>query len=268
MKLAYPFLTEETENPSLGFRGDPEEIFPLLKELGYDGIEPLVRNPNKIHTSSFEKFIHHFDLDVAAIGTGPVVSDDKLTFTAKDDSVRKEAQKRARGIVEFASLFGCPVNIGKLRGDIDGDQSEQSWQWLRQGIEQVCEHAEKYGIRIALEPQSKKVINNLNSTQQGLAFIREMDFENLFLMLDVYHMNLEDESIETSFREANGSFIYIHMADSNRQAPGKGNLNFQKIIQLLNELNYQGFMTPEIMQAPDSYREAKAAIDHLRLCGL
>ncbi|MFP3121864.1 sugar phosphate isomerase/epimerase [Ectobacillus funiculus] len=265
MKLAYPFLTKETESPLLGFRGNEEEIFPMLKELGYYGIELLVRDPKKLDTSLFDKLTHKFGLEVAAIGTGPVVSDDQLTFTAKDIDKRVGAVKRAKEIVEFASLFGCPVNIGKLRGDIDKDQPEQSWLWLRQGFEQVCEHAEKYGINIALEPQNKKVINNLNSTQQGLTFIQEMNIINLMLMLDVYHMNVEDKSIETSFIEANGHFIYIHIADSNRQAPGKGDLNFNQIINTLKIIGYKGFITPEIMQGSNNYEEAKAAIDYLTL---
>ncbi|MGG0453873.1 sugar phosphate isomerase/epimerase family protein [Priestia megaterium] len=268
MKLAYPFLTEETEKKLLGFKGNMEEVFPTLKDLGYIGIEPLVRNPRKINTSLFTKLVDKYNLEIAAIGTGPIVSDDQLTFTSNSANKRKAAVDRAKEVVEFASLFDCPINIGKLRGDIHKDQPEQSWLWLREGIEQICEHADKYKIKVALEPQNRKVINNLNTTQEALTFIQKINMSNLKLMLDIYHMYIEDLSIEESLIAAKDYFIYIHIADHNRKTPGKGTLDFNKIFQILKELNYEGFITPEILQELSSYEEAKSAFNYLSIINL
>jgi len=263
VKIAYPFGTPETQSPILGCRGKPEKVFPLLKELGYSGIELFVRNPKDFDASILTRQILQFGLEVVAVGTGPVVSDDGLTFSSGNARVRRDALERGKQIIEFASRFGCQVNVGKMRGDIDPAKPEHSWTWIRGGFLRMCEHAEKYHIPVTLEPQNRMVINNLNRTREALTFIREINLPNLMLMLDVYHMNLEDPSIAAAFIEARDLLHHVHFADSNRRAPGRGNLNFLEIGRVLKALNYSKWITVEINQASDSYREAKFAADYL-----
>ncbi len=90
--------------------------------------------------------------------------------------------------MEFAALFGCQVNIGKLRGEIRKECPDECRNWIREGFARVCAHADPYGVLITLEPQNRTVINSLNTTREGLAFVREMNLPNLMLMVDIYHM--------------------------------------------------------------------------------
>ena len=264
MKWAYPFGTPETEAPLLGVRGEPDVVFPRLKEWGYRALEPFVRDPKRFDAALFGKQANRYGLEIAAVGTGPVVSDDKLTFASSDAETRAAAVKRAKDIVDFASRFGSPVIIGKLRGEIDVHQPEQSWQWMREGFDQVCEYAERNGVVIAIEPQNQMVINNVNTTQEGIAFIQSANCASLKLMLDVHHMNMEDRSLALSFLEAKAHLVHMHIADSNRQAPGKGNMNFPEIIRMLKAMDYQHYCTLEIAQGADSLTTAKEAMDYLR----
>lgn len=264
IQLAYPFGTSETEAPLLGLRGDPETVFPALREMGYRAIEPFVRDPNRFDTALFSRQVRKFGLEVAAVGTGPVVSDDRLTFTAPEEEIRVAAIRRAMDMVEFASLFGCQVNIGKLRGEIRKECPEESWKQMREGFVQVCAHALRYGVLITLEPQNRSIINNLNTTREGIAFVRGMDLENLMLIADIYHMHLEDPSLAAGLIEAAPYLRHVHFADSNRRAPGRGSLNFAEIIRILKALRYDRFVTFEIAQGTDGLAEARFAADHLR----
>ncbi|WP_050184314.1 sugar phosphate isomerase/epimerase family protein [Domibacillus robiginosus] len=263
MKLAYPFLTEETKKPLLGYKGDIKDALSKLKGVGYSGVELLTRNPEEIDISMIHSLIQRLDLQIAAVGTGPVVSDDRLTFTAKNRETRAAAVERAKKIVDFASQFDCPVSIGKLRGEIDKENTDQSWAWMKEGFEQTCEYAQKVGIEVAIEPQSRTAMNNLHTTLDALSFLESMNLPNLKLMLDVYHMNIEGESTTESFKKSREQLIYLHIADSSRKAPGKGTFEFEKVIQSLISLNYKGFITPEINQGEDSYSEAKDAFEFL-----
>ncbi|MFD2215521.1 sugar phosphate isomerase/epimerase family protein [Metabacillus endolithicus] len=268
MKLAYPFGTKETMAPLLGYRGDEEEVFKLLKELGYSAVELFIRNPRLIDSSQFERSVIKTGIEIAGIGTGPVVSDDKLTFTDEEKVIRKEAVNRTKEIIEFASHFGKQVFVGKLRGNINKNNPDQSWKWMCESLEQICEHAEKYQVNVALEPQNSDVINNLNRTQEALRFVKDLNLPNLSLMLDVYHMNFEDQSISNNFFNAKDHFIHIHIADSNRQAPGNDKMNFKEIINTLRAINYSNYITLEISQGTSSYREAKASIEYLKTVGV
>ncbi|MFD0681144.1 MULTISPECIES: sugar phosphate isomerase/epimerase family protein [unclassified Paenibacillus] len=264
MKWSYPYATPETTLPILGYRGEADDVFPLLKELGYKGIEPFVRNPKDFDVKRFTKQLDKHGLEVAAVGTGPVVSEDKLTLSAADPAVREAAVNRAMEIVEFASLFGSQVSIGKLRGDLDIHQPQQSLSWIRGGLERICEHAERYSIRVTLEPQNKKNVNNLNTTKETIQFIHDLQIPNLKLMLDVYHMNEEDRSVTQGFWDGKELLTYVHAADTDRQPPGQGSFDYLKVLRMLQSLNYSGYITMEISQKPDSFEAAKSAVQHLQ----
>src|SRR5688572_21532426 len=109
MKLAYPIATPEVRSPILGLHGDPDEVLPALRDAGYDGIEPFVADPAKFSIEAWARAVEHNGLEVAAVGTGPVVSDDKLTFTDRDESARRAAIVRAKDVVRFAACLGAQV---------------------------------------------------------------------------------------------------------------------------------------------------------------
>jgi len=77
-----------------------------------------------------------------------------------------------------------------------------------------------------------------------------MGNEHFKLMVDLFHMNLEDKSIEESFIEAKPYLTHIHICDSNRLALGRGNLDFKKIIDIIKGIGYRGYISAEIIQFP------------------
>lgn len=263
MELAYVFGTKETNASVLGFRGEEDVIFSYLKESGYTAIEPFVRNPRLFDQLEFSKKVEGSGLKIATIGTGPMVSDDKLTFTNNDPIIRTEAVKRVKDIIDFASIFKVPVNIGKARGEVHEDLFIQSWQWMSDALNEVCEYADKCGIDIILEPQNKHIINNLNTTYETMNFINELRLPNLKLMVDVFHLAFEDYSIEKSLSLIKQQLLHVHIADSNRLAPGMGDFDFTYIIQQLESINYQGYLSLEVAEEKDRYKEAKEASEFL-----
>ncbi|WP_409304734.1 sugar phosphate isomerase/epimerase family protein [Peribacillus sp. SCS-155] len=262
MKLAYVYGTDDTIAPVLGARGNPDRIFPVLKECGYQAIEPFVRDPNSMNLSAFEKAVNRFGLDVAAIGTGPVVIDDAITFTDRDPDIRRAAVNRVKDIINFSSLFGAPINIGKMRGDIDEKQAHHSWKWMRECLLDVCEYADKCGINIMIEPQNIKNINNLNTALQAIDFIEMIGIPNLYLMVDIFHMSFEDNPI-SSLTKAKDKLSHIHLADSDRRSPGEGEFDFIPVIDTLKSLHYDAYLSLEVGYEKDRYEEAKRAAGFL-----
>ena len=84
------------------------------------------------------------------------------------------------------------------------------------------------------------------------------------LMPDVFHMNIEDVGIEKTLKKYQDVLGYIHFADSNRLAPGLGHLNFTKIISVLKDIKYKGWIGVELMPDSDSTKSAQTAITYLR----
>jgi sugar phosphate isomerase/epimerase len=84
------------------------------------------------------------------------------------------------------------------------------------------------------------------------------------LLLDTFHMNIEEPLIEDSIRSCADRIFHFHVADSNRWYPGAGHLDFESILEALFSTEYQGFVSGEFMPLPDADTSAKLGIAHLR----
>jgi len=262
LKIAYTIGMPETKGPMFAYQGELSKIMEELKSIGYDGIEPFVRNPKDIDIGNFVKLVEKTGLEVAAVGTAPI-TEDKLSLTDNSPEVRKVAVARVKEIVDFAAIFGSIVNIGKSRGSFPPDKMDEGWKWLHQGMEEICEYATQKGISIAIEPQNKTNMNNLNTTQEGFNWIESTGISNLFLLLDTFHMDVEDISIVASLVEANTKNCHMHIADSNRGIPGQGNLNFLEILMVLKALKYDGYLSLEVAQLPNPSSAALQSWEYL-----
>ena len=83
-------------------------------------------------------------------------------------------------------------------------------------------------------------------------------------MADIFSMNLEDISMEKSFNDAKPYLTHFHVCDSNRLAPGRGNLDFGKILGMLKANDYNGYISAEFNQHPDQDMVIEEAINVLR----
>ena len=120
------------------------------------------------------------------------------------------------------------------------------------------------GVRIALEPINRYETTLVNNVAQGLALIDRVGADNLGLLFDTFHANIEEPSIEESLLAAGGRLFHVHVADSNRWYPGAGHLDFAQILDVVARSGYGGFVSGEFMPRPDADTAAERAIAHLR----
>ena len=130
---------------------------------------------------------------------------------------------------------------------------------------QVCSAvAATEGVRFALEPLNRYETDLIHSVEDGLDLIRRVGAENFGLLLDTFHMNIEEPSIEDSIRACGERVFHFHVADSNRWPPSAGHLDFRSILAALRETGYDGYVSGEFMPVPDAEAGAQRAIEHLR----
>jgi len=83
------------------------------------------------------------------------------------------------------------------------------------------------------------------------------------LLLDTFHMNIEEPDIYQSIENADQQIFHFHIADSNRWYPGAGHLDFPKIVSKLEAVNYNGFLSAEILPFPDGNTSAEKTIQFM-----
>lgn len=261
MKLSYVISTQPTRFAAVSLAENFQATIAHLVELGYDGVELAVRDPGLLDLPNVKKILTTHKLQVPALGTGQAYVEEGLSFTDPDASVRERAIARIEAHIALAKEFNALVIIGLIRGKLVGAQYIEP---LQNVLQHVADIAKQNGIRLAIEPINRYETNLLNTVTETLALIQEVGADNLGVLFDTFHANIEEPSIEESLRACGARLFHVHVADSNRWAPGFGHTDFARTISTLREMKYNGWVSAEILQKPDAEQAMARVIKTMR----
>jgi sugar phosphate isomerase/epimerase len=264
IKFAIVVPTPEVKVNSLGLKGNFEENIKKIADLGYNGVELFVGNPNKVLFSYINTCIQNNGLQVSAIGTGLTCIQYGLSFTSPTLEIRKKAVNRIKEYIRLARKFKSNIIIGSVIGKYQTDY-EKSLNSIRECLVECAKLAAELDVTLLLEPLNRYESTIINTLSEAVDLIKEINTECIKVMGDTFHMNIEEKSIYEAIKDAREYFKYIHLADSNRKAPGFGHLNFDKIFNTLKEIGYSDFASAEILTLPDQDTAVKSTIEHLKL---
>jgi sugar phosphate isomerase/epimerase len=256
MKLSIVLSTHATRFGDVALKGDFQANIAKIAGWGYDGVELAIRDPKLLDPDELARVVTSHGLRVPAIGTGQAWNDEGLSYTDPD---------AAKSHIPLAARVGATIIIGLLRGMVKpGVDHAQAMDWLIEALQECCAAARPHGVRIALEPLNRYETSLIARVSEGLDLIAQIGADNMGLLLDTYHMNIEEPIIEDSIRAAGDRIFHFHVADSNRWYPGAGHLDFRSILDALLETDYQGYVSGEFMPMPDPDTAGERAITYLR----
>jgi len=245
------------------FPGDLEKAFSVAKELGFDGIEISVADPEEISLYKVKDLVSKCQVGISAIATGGAAVRDGLIFSSPDESIRQSAVQRIKKHIDFASHFKAVVVIGLIKGWIIGNYS-QSEDYITECLKECNEYVKERSIDIALEPINRFQEDFFHSILDCKNYLDKVQLSNVKMMIDSFHMNIEEADMWESIRKAKDYIIHVHYSDNNRLAPGMGHFDFPKMTKVLKEINYSGYISAEILPIPDSYTAATQTIASMK----
>ena len=127
------------------------------------------------------------------------------------------------------------------------------------GMKEISKFAEEYDIMLGMEVLNRFEGYLLNTCEEGLAYVDAVGSKNVGVMLDTFHMSIEEENIAAAIRKAGDKMVHLHLGERNRMVPGKGTMPWDEIGQALRDINYQhaAVMEPFVMQGGTIGREVK-----------
>jgi sugar phosphate isomerase/epimerase len=232
--------------------GTFEEKVARAAQLGFDGIELMVRDPAGLDWPAVKATVEGAGLEVSQVVTGELWGADGLALVTPDRALHERAVERTRSVIDLAASHGTMVNVGRLRGRLDWlHDPAHAWEFAVESIRPVVQYALERGVRIALEPINRFETDFIQTVDDGLRMAADIGLPNLGLMLDFFHMNIEEPSIECSLQAAGDKLWHVHIADSNRRYPGSGHLNFTSLLDTLRSMSYERYVSAEILPQPD-----------------
>lgn len=265
MKLSIVLSTHAAKFQAVTFKGDFSANVAKIAAWGYDGVEICIRDSKLVNADELVRMAAACCLSVPAIGTGQAWGEEGLSFTSTDPAVRRAAIERIKSHIPLAARLKALIILGLIRGITpEGSNHEQSMAFLMEALTECTTAAAEAGVRLAMEPINRYETDLIHSVSDGLDLIQRVGADNLGLLLDTFHMNIEEAVIEDSIRICGDRIFHFHVADSNRRHPGAGHLNFKSIIEALLSTGYSGFISGEFMPLPDADTAAERGIGYLR----
>jgi sugar phosphate isomerase/epimerase len=265
MKLSIVLSTHVAQFEAVAFKGDFEANVAKIAGWGYNGVELAIRDPGLVDADELEHVVSAHGLTVPAIGTGQAWGEEGLSFTDDDPAVRAAAVERIKSHVPLAARFDAVIILGLIRGITpEGQAHEQSMAYLVEALQVCAAVAAETGVRFALEPLNRYETDLIHTVGDGLNLVERVGADNFGLLLDTFHMNIEEPVIEESIRACDDRIFHFHVADSNRWYPGAGHLDFDSILETLFATGYRGFVSGEFMPLPDADASAERSIAYLR----
>jgi len=261
--LAVTATPAEVGTAPILLRGDPAGAFRQAAELGCAGVEIHVREAADVDARAIRRLMADYRLEVPTLGTGMAATVDGLSFAHAEAEVRRRAVERVCGHVELAAELGSAVTIGSVSGRLgvmDEAERARRRQAALEALAAVCARAGRLGVTVLLEPLNRYECDYLNTLAEARRAAEEIGAGNLRLLADTFHMNIEERDLAASFRAAAERLGHVHLADSNRQAPGRGHLDVAAVLRVLEEIGYRGFISFEVFPIPDAVTAVREGI--------
>jgi len=234
--------------------------------LGYDAIELMPRALDDPRPESLRALTAQHGLTIAGLASGFIAVERGLTFTHPDPAIRREAMEAFLGCIEMALRAGATrVSVGVVRGKLQRELAHaQAMAHLLACVREVGRAAQARGLTLVLEPGNRYETDFIHTVEEATAFLDMVDLPNVRLMIDTFHMNIEEPSIPDAIRRGGPYLEHVHVGDSNRRAPGWGHLDFDAVAAALHASGYRGGIGLEMAFEPDFDSAARQGIECVR----
>ena len=254
-------IVEEARRGPFVFHDDVAGGCRKAAELGFHAVELFAPCAAVIRELPLPELLKEYNLSLAAVGTGAGMLVHGLHLCDSDSARRTAALDFICGIIDAGALFGAPAIIGSMQGR-HGARTDQTTatQLLRDSLETLGRHAEVQGVSLIYEPLNRYETNLAMTMEQGVELLRPLSTDNVLLLADLFHMNIEERSIADGLRTAGRHLGHVHFVDSNRQAAGRGHMDYAPVAQALFDIGYSGYASAEAFPIPDSDEAARQTI--------
>jgi sugar phosphate isomerase/epimerase len=231
-------------------RSEPLDVtLARLKRCGYESIE-IKGEPDQYDTKTVRGQLDQYGLRCWGAVT---LTLGERNLCAKDPDQRAASVQYVKDCVTMVhELDGeeitiVPSTVGKIVPD---GTPEEEWGWAVESLQEVHEHANEAGVRMAIEGLNRFETHFINRGEQALALADAIG-PDVGICLDAFHMNIEEADFLGAIRAAGSRLYDFHVADNNRLAAGMGAFDWPSIVGTLDEIGYAGALTVEFVAPVD-----------------
>jgi sugar phosphate isomerase/epimerase len=237
--------------------GDVYESIKRIATMGYDAVE-VAGVPSYFHEAKeIRKTAENEGLPISSICT--MCQDCDLAFPRIEE--RKKGVAYMKRVVDFAAALNCKrvvINPTRLTKWIPLASLKDELKWGAESVAEIADYAKQFAVTLCVEAWNRYDTYLINTASECRTFVDMVKRDNVGVMLDTFHLNIEEIDMAGAIRDSRGYLVHLHVSDSNRAAPGMGHSDFVPLMRALKEIDYQGYVTMELVPPaadPDTWED-------------
>jgi D-psicose/D-tagatose/L-ribulose 3-epimerase len=260
------------------FTDESIKLFPQFKEWGFDSVEIALEDPSHINPKKVKQALDDNGLTCnsicAAMGPGR-----DLRGTKDEQNTSADYLK---GVMDVMPVLGCKVLAGPLYSSVGRaepvteEDYKKQWDTVVGNLQALADYAAKQGLILAIEPLNRYETDFINTCDQGLKMIDDVNHPALLLHLDSFHMNIEEKNMVNAIIRAGSKLAHFHACGSDRGTPGADLINWDQINNAFKYINYNGNIVIEsfttdvkvIAKAASIWRKLEPSQEDIAIKGL
>ncbi|HNP73154.1 MAG TPA: sugar phosphate isomerase/epimerase family protein [Kouleothrix sp.] len=257
---------------------DVAALVPKVAEIGFDWIELPIESPGDFDYARAGAIVRDAGLKVSV---GAAMAPDR-DLIHPDESIRANGMAYVRHCIDAAHTIGATNLIGPIYTAVGRvwqatpDERERDLELLTAKLRDLAEYAADRGVVLCIEPLNRFETSLINLAAQGVELIDRVDRPGCRLMLDTFHMNIEEQSLGDAIRLAGKRVQHVHACENDRGTPGSGHVPWNDVAAGLRDIGYDGPVVIEsftskvksIARAAAIWRPLAASQDALARDGL
>jgi D-psicose/D-tagatose/L-ribulose 3-epimerase len=243
------------------------------KELGFDLLELAVEDPSLISGDAVREAGDEAGVGFTVCGAfGP-----DRDLSHDDPAVRRNGIDYVSQLVDLAAAIGAPHVVGPMYSAVGktrmlpAAEREQQRALAVESLKAVAAYAGERDVRLAVEPLNRFETDLVNTSEQVLELIDRVGADNAGVLLDTFHMNIDEKSLGDAIRLVGERLLQVHTCENDRGTPGTGHVPWDDVFSALADIGFDGPLviesfTPEleeIAKAVSLWRPLDAPSDEL-----
>jgi D-psicose/D-tagatose/L-ribulose 3-epimerase len=253
-----------------------EDTLATLAKQGYRAME-MFGEPSEIDAKKLLDSLNSYGLSICGVtGMWGSISTDgwKRRLLSSDPKLVQASEKYVIDCLKLCNtLGGHEMNVCLFADEIKGvdrthriispNEKELFAAKAVPIMRLLCKKAADYGVQLVLEPLNRYSTPYCATAEDAIAIAQHVD--SLGILLDTFHMNIEEDMFKDAIQSSSTLLRHMHFADNNRKMPGFAHIDFPIVIESLNEIGYDGFISFEPNIADRNYEHAtKYGLDFVK----
>lgn len=222
-------------------------LFPKIRDMGFGVVEIPVEDPEVIDGEKIKEALQEHGLEAVVCGAfGP-----GRDLTHKDAAVHQQCFDYLDALMDLCTLWGAGFVAGPMYSAVgkarlvSPEQKKTEWERAVTNLRKVSEKAADKGLELAIEPLNRFESDLINTTEDALRLVRDIDHPVAKVMVDGFHMSLEEKDMEAAIRRAGDKLIHVQVSENYRGTPGTGQTNWGSFRKGLEAIDYHGVVSIE-----------------------